>query len=376
VSSVKWKHIADAIRAQIESGDLPPGTPLPSETELAQQYGVCRVTAHRAMFELQRLGLVVRKRKAGTFVAEPPPAKPVFVAAVFPFVHDYPQVEYLRGIRSALPDQYNLLLCETHNDPHREAQYLRRMQHEADGIIIYPTCDPKNTALIQRLLESGKPVVCVDRQPEGVRCDVVMTDNYQSSLTGLRYLLDEGHRAIAHFTDDVLYVSSIRERYEAYLQAMREAGNEDVNLLVRFFPSHVGIKLDYLAQAVYDALFTLLHQPRPVTAVFCLHDYYMVAVLEACDRMGVAVPEELEVLSFADAPPLMTRVTRSVHRLVQQVYEMGRTAALRLKRRIEGEVMPSEVITTLASFYPAERILRRENVSLRRISSQDKEEEP
>ncbi len=376
MSSVKWKHIADAIRARIESGDLPPGTPLPSETELAQQYGVCRVTAHRAMFELQRLGLVARKRKLGTFVAEPPPAKPIFVAAVFPFVHDYPQVEYLRGIRSALPDQYNLLLCETHNDPHREAQYLRRMQHEADGIIIYPTCDPKNTALLQRLLENGKPVVCVDRQPDGVQCDVVMTDNYRSSLVGLRYLVENGHRTIAHFTDDALYVSSVRERYEAYLQAMQEAGNEDVSLLVRFFPSHVGIKLDYLAQAVYDALFTLLHQPRPVTAVFCLHDYYMVAILEACDRMGVAVPEELEVLSFADAPPLMTRVTRSVHRLVQQVYEMGRTAALRLKRRVEGEVMLSEVITTLASFHPAERSLRRQNIALRKTLSQDKEEEP
>lgn len=376
MSSVKWKHIADTIRVQIESGNLPPGTPLPSETELAQQYGVCRVTAHRAMFELQRLGLVVRKRKSGTFVAEPPPAKPIFVAAVFPFVHDYPQVEYLRGIRSALPDQYNLLLCETHNDPHREAQYLRRMQHEADGILCYPTCEPRNTAILQRLLDSGKPVVCVDRLPEGVQCDVVMTDNYRSSLEGLRYLVEAGHRTIAHFTDDALYVSSIRERYEAYLQAMQQAGNEDLSALVRFFPLHESIKLDYLVQAMYDALFTLLHSPHPITAVFCLHDYYMVAVLEACDRMGIAVPEELEVLSFADAPPLMTRVTRSVHRLVQQVYEMGRIAALRLKRRIEGEVMPPEVITTLASFHPAERSLHKAGTVRQNTSFQHKEEEP
>jgi DNA-binding LacI/PurR family transcriptional regulator len=354
MSSVKWKQIADAIRAQIENGSLPAGTPLPSEAELAQQFGVCRVTAHRAMFELQRSGLVVRKRKAGTVVAEPPLAKPVFIAAVFPFIHDYPQMEYLRGIRSALPDRYHLLLCETHNDPHREAQYLRRMQHEADGILCYPTCAPKNTSILQRLLESGKPVVCVDRQPAGISCDVVMTDNYRSALIGLRHLTAHGHRAIAHFTDDALYVSSIRDRYEAYLQTMREAGWKDVRPLVRLFPMQESVRLDYLAQAVHDALFTLLHQPDPISAVFCLHDYYMVAVLEACDRMGVSVPEDLEVLSFADAPPLMTRVTRSVHRLVQQVYEMGRTAAVRLQRRIEGEVMPPETITTMASFHPAE----------------------
>lgn len=372
---MKWKHIADDIRAQIECGGLAPGTLLPSETELARRYGVCRVTAHRAMFELQRLGLVVRKRKAGTFVAKPPPAKPVFVAAIFPYMHDYPQVEYLRGIRSALPDQYNLLLCETHNDPHREAQYLRRMQHEADGIICYPTCDPKITSLLQRILDSGKPVVCLDRQPEGVPCDVVMTDNYRSSLIGLRYLVERGHRVIAHFTDDALYVSSIRERYEAYLQAMQEVGCKEVAPLVRLFALRESPNLDYLVQVVHDALFTLLHQPRPITAVFCLHDYYMAAVLEACDRIGVAVPEQLEVLSFADAPPLMTRVTRSVHRLVQQTYTMGRTAAIRLQRRIEGEVMPSEVITTLASFYPAERILRRRPLHYKTLELHRKEEE-
>lgn len=356
MSSVKWKQIAEAIRAQIESGALPPGTLLPSESALAQRYGVCRVTAHRAMSELQRLGLVVRQRKRGTVVTSPSQARSLLVAAVFPFTQDYPQVEYLRGIRSALPDHYHLLLCETHNDPHREAQYLRRMQQEADGIVCYPTCDPKNTALLQRLINQGKPVVCVDRQPEGVTCDVVMTDNYRASLLGLQYLLERGHRRIAHFTEDALYVSSVRERFEAYQQAMQEASDGDISLLVRRFALRENTKLEYLAQLVYDALFTLLHLPNPITAVFCLHDYYMVAVLEACDQLGVKVPQDVEVLSFADAPPLMTRVTRSVHRLVQHAYEIGRTAALRLQRRLEGEVMPPEVIRTLADFYPAQSV--------------------
>lgn len=356
MSSVKWKQIAEAIRAQIESGALPPGTLLPSESALAQRYGVCRVTAHRAMSELQRLGLVVRQRKRGTVVTSPSQARSLLVAAVFPFTQDYPQVEYLRGIRSALPDHYHLLLCETHNDPYREAQYLRRMQQEADGIVCYPTCDPKNTALLQRLIEQGKPVVCVDRQPEGVTCDVVMTDNYRASLLGLQYLLERGHRRIAHFTEDALYVSSVRERFEAYQQAMQEASDGDISLLVRRFALRENTKLEYLAQLVYDALFTLLHLPNPITAVFCLHDYYMVAVLEACDQLGVKVPQDVEVLSFADAPPLMTRVTRSVHRLVQHAYEIGRTAALRLQRRLEGEVMPPEVIRTLADFYPAQSV--------------------
>ena len=157
---------------------------------------------------------------------------------------------------------------------------------------------------------------------------------------------------------------------------MREIGHEDVQSLVRFFLLHESTKLDYLAQVVHDALFTLLHQPQPITAVFCLHDYYMAAVLEACDRMGIAVPEQLEVLSFADAPPLMTRVTRSVHRLVQQVYEMGQIAALRLKRRIEGEVVAPEVITTSATLVLAESARQEHGTVSLYHSSSHKEETP
>ncbi|MCS6777318.1 MAG: GntR family transcriptional regulator [Chloroherpetonaceae bacterium] len=359
MSFAKWKHVADAVRARIESGALPPGTPLPSETELAREYGVCRVTAHRAMAELQRQGLVVRRRRQGTFVAYPQSDRPVFVAALFPLAGDYPQVEYLRGVRCALPDQYHLLLCETHNDPHCEAQYLRRMQYEADGLLCYPTCHPKNTPLFQRVVESGKPVVCLDRQIAEVACDTVMTDNYRATLTGLQYLIATGHRRIAHITHNGFYVSSIRERYEAYVDAMCTAGWDDVQAFTRLLPMRNDTDLTYLQQAVYDALFTMTHQSEPITAVFCLHDYQMVTVLEACERMGLHVPEDLEILSFADAPLLAPRAARSVHRLVQQVREMGRIAATRLQQRIHGATMPPEVIRTQAAFYPAEHASRR-----------------
>jgi DNA-binding FadR family transcriptional regulator len=68
MSSARWKEIADAIRAEIESGRLPIGDRLPSESELAARWGVCRMTAHRAMQELQRQGWVTGNAAGG-----PPP---------------------------------------------------------------------------------------------------------------------------------------------------------------------------------------------------------------------------------------------------------------------------------------------------------------
>ena len=58
------------LRDEITAGQRLPGSLLPGEIELAGQFGVSRVTARRALNELAREGLVDRKRRAGTRVAQ------------------------------------------------------------------------------------------------------------------------------------------------------------------------------------------------------------------------------------------------------------------------------------------------------------------
>lgn len=52
--------------------ELGPGSLLPSEAELADQFSVSRMTARQAVQNLAQAGLVLRKRGAGTFVAPQP----------------------------------------------------------------------------------------------------------------------------------------------------------------------------------------------------------------------------------------------------------------------------------------------------------------
>src|ERR1039458_8997868 len=62
------RTIAEAIREQIESGELPPGAQLPSERDLASAYGTARNTAREAVRILSDAGLVITDHGRGSFV--------------------------------------------------------------------------------------------------------------------------------------------------------------------------------------------------------------------------------------------------------------------------------------------------------------------
>ena len=53
----------------IASGDYGPGARLPSESALAEEFGVHRLTARRALEELVREGIVVARKGSGTYVS-------------------------------------------------------------------------------------------------------------------------------------------------------------------------------------------------------------------------------------------------------------------------------------------------------------------
>ncbi|MGH3345121.1 MAG: GntR family transcriptional regulator [Carbonactinosporaceae bacterium] len=63
-----YVQLAEIIAAKIAAGELVPDRPIPSETRLAEEYGVARLTARRAVWELRERGLVKVVRGRGTFV--------------------------------------------------------------------------------------------------------------------------------------------------------------------------------------------------------------------------------------------------------------------------------------------------------------------
>ncbi|CAM5473752.1 GntR family transcriptional regulator [Streptomyces canus] len=73
---LKYEEIAESLRARIAAGEYAPGATIPSGRDLAEQWGVSRATAIKAVDVLRNDGVVVAKQGTGFVVTETPVARP------------------------------------------------------------------------------------------------------------------------------------------------------------------------------------------------------------------------------------------------------------------------------------------------------------
>ena len=67
-----YRQIAAILKRRILSGQYPPNSRIPTESELVETYEVARTTARRAVGALRDEGLVYTVPQRGTYVAQRP----------------------------------------------------------------------------------------------------------------------------------------------------------------------------------------------------------------------------------------------------------------------------------------------------------------
>lgn len=65
------QQILNEIESRIVSGEWAPGFRLPFEVDLAESYGVSRMTVNKVLTQLAKAGLIERRKRSGSFVARP-----------------------------------------------------------------------------------------------------------------------------------------------------------------------------------------------------------------------------------------------------------------------------------------------------------------
>lgn len=332
-----YQQLRVALLDRIGAGEFRPGEPLPSERQLAADYEVSRITAIRALSELEREGIVERRQGQGTFVVETTRrVKKTFVtnptiAFLAPVLTDPFLFDIVRGIEQTATQQgYHLIMMCSHEDLVREAELLREAQARGvQGVIVYPTQAQAPHSTLQELQEQGYPLVFIDRYYPDLAIDRVVTDDHEAAYAMTRWLIEHGHQRIAFVTWYETACTSVQDRVAGYRAALFQHGLEvDPNLVWQDLyvgPKQGGDNPEYLRRLLDT------YRPSALIAVNFVIAGYLLADLQ---QSGWHVPQDIVVAGFdLDHPSIRSPLTHPAS--IQQGTELGKRATKLLIDRVE-----------------------------------------
>lgn len=327
-------QVAAILKQRILNGLWRDGDNIPTEKELCAEFDVARGTVRQALQSLESEGYLRREQGRGTFVrlGEPnaapnsPPARRL--AFVVPYVRDSSVSTILIGFQQVAEQaDYVVIFNHVNNDARQqEAVIARHVREGIAGIALYPV-DSDHISPVERIVQSGYPLVLIDRYLKGISTDYVMSDHFGGALRSLHYLLDQGHERIG-FVSWMSPATSMEHRYLGYLQALRERGIEPEPSLVCTVEGYPTVDLTPLE--------AYLSAPYRPTAIFAANDQIAVALYRAAASVGLSVPEDLSIIGF-DNLDISAHVDPPLTTVAQPFLKIGQTAAEVLIHRIEGD---------------------------------------
>ena len=265
------------------------------------------------------IGLNLKNRKTKTIGVIIPNILNSFFAKVF------------SGIEKVADEKgYNVIMCISNESLEKEAHTLEMLSNGTiDGFILSVSEEAQkqnNYDHFKEIINDGTPIVMFDRIVEGIDCDKVIVDDFDSALDSTQRLIDLGCKNIALLSSvDNLSVGKLR--FEGYLKAL-EKNNIPVNtnLIIRT-DSEEDLKVQM------EEVFA----KNKIDGIFALEENDSVAALRMGLKKGYKIPEELCISGFADGILASRRLSPSLTTVSQHGIEIGEEAAKLLIKRLEDD---------------------------------------
>jgi GntR family histidine utilization transcriptional repressor len=162
-----YARVKQYLKDELERGTWAPGAQMPSEADLTGQFGVSRMTVHRALRELQDAGLIERVQGVGTFAAQ---------------LHKVSSTLTIRDIHDEI---------EARGHRHEATVHLQREEAApaalAQRLGLAPGSPVFHTLIVHH--ERGVALQCEDRYVNPA-CAPHYLDNDFTRITPTHYLLD------------------------------------------------------------------------------------------------------------------------------------------------------------------------------------------
>lgn len=121
---------------------------------------------------------------------------------------------------------YRLLLCNSDESLKREKELIDDLlSYKIAALLIVPVDgdEGSNKEYLDHIRSTGTPVVCVDREIEGIHCDGVYIDNYTACYEVTKDVLARGYRNIVYMADPPIYRPGC-DRLRGFRDACKEFG--------------------------------------------------------------------------------------------------------------------------------------------------------
>ena len=254
-------------------------------------------------------------------------ARPTQTLGVEPFF-----TQLIAGLEAELSRSRVALLLQVVDDHEAATVATRRWwaERRIDGVIVTDVWAAD--ARLPVLRDLGVATVLVGRPQPGSDATAVWSDEAAAVASVVDYLVALGHRRIARVAG-MSRLDHTRVRTRAFRSRMRHHGLADPAVVVT----------DYSAEEGARATRQLLTAADRPTAITYDNDVMAVAALSVAREMGVAVPEELSIVSGEDSELTML-VSPSLTSLSRDIAAYGATAARTLLEVVERGPVPSHQV--------------------------------
>lgn len=351
------KTILPLLRMRIMDKVYAPGTLMPSENELAAEFGVSRPTISKVFSQLLSEQLIIKKRGVGTFVsAESVPEKDVTIGLLLPGAGES---EIFASINNQILRESERLnfKCLWDGASANNANTRRVLietccnnyiQQGVDGILFSPLervkdADNVNHLICERVKSAGIPMVLIDRdvvaQPQRSEYDIVGLDNYNAGVLMAQHLIDAGCKNI-YFFSRPYSAYSVQSRLMAVSNTVIEAGMD-------FYKWH------HICDNPED-LNVVRNIPiiKGQTGIICCNDATSVVLMSSLYEIGYNCGEDYLLAGFDDMK-YSQYLKCPLTSFVQPCDDIAKVSVDLLLRRIEDNSRP--VVSVLLNGHIAQR---------------------
>jgi LacI family transcriptional regulator len=219
----------------------------------------------------------------------------------------------------ALSKGYNVITGISNESMLKEQQVMDMLNNGSiDGFIVAvaeETQSLKEYTHFKDIMNSGTPIVMFDRVADGINCDKVVVDDFDSAYDATSHLIQLGSKKIA-LLSTIPNLSVGKLRYDGYIKALFDADRSiDKNVVI------IETSIE-----TFDAKLQALITSNTMDAIFALDEHSATAAHKMALKHGIKIPEDLNIIGFADGV-WSRRLTPSLSTVSQHAPEIGAKAA-------------------------------------------------